>query len=85
MLSATVGLIISVVTGLALAVVLYGNLCAGTNGVSTLGTVVCPGCKTPQTCVPSAQHPSSKRFGAATPARLAIASSTNTGREVSAG
>jgi hypothetical protein len=47
MFSATVGLTISVITGLALAVVLFGIFARNKWGVNVM-PVVCPGCKTPQ-------------------------------------
>jgi len=47
MLSAEVGLIVSVVAGLALALVIFGIFARNKWGINT-GTVVCPGCKTAQ-------------------------------------
>jgi hypothetical protein len=47
MFSAEVGLIISAIAGLLLALVIFGIFARNKWGINT-GTVVCPGCKTAQ-------------------------------------
>jgi hypothetical protein len=55
MLSAEVGLIISVVAGFVVAVIVLGTFARNKWGINT-GTVVCPGCKTAQ---PASRKPAS--------------------------